>query len=187
MIVLVTGGASCGKSDIAENIAMNFGGKKCYIATMNPFGDEGRRRVERHAQLRSGKGFDTIEKYTSLSEVDCGAYDTVLLECISNLLANEYFGEDGVDAVENGGDEKNNPGEKAFLRITEGIRHLKDTAGNLVIVTNDIFSDGITYDNDTMRYMECLGKVNRFLAAEADAVIESVCGIPVFIKGAAEV
>lgn len=183
MIVLVTGGASCGKSDIAENIAIDFGGKKCYIATMNPYGAEGRQRVERHAKLRSGKGFDTIEKYTCLSNVDCGGYDTILLECVSNLLANEYFGEDG----ENGGEERHDHGDKTFMRISEGIRHLKDIAGNLVIVTNDIFSDGIIYDNDTMGYMECLGKVNRFLGAEADVVIESVCGIPIFIKGAFEI
>lgn len=183
MMILVTGGASCGKSEIAEDIALKFGGRKCYIATMYPFGDEGRRRVERHANLRGGKGFDTIEKYTILSEVDCGNYDTVLLECVSNLLANEYFGNGEADA----GRKSDNPGENAFLRITEGISHLKKTTANLVIVTNDVFCDGIAYDNDTMKYMECLGNVNRFLAAEADAVIESVCGIPVFLKGEAEI
>ena len=32
-----------------------------YIATMEVFGEEGRKKVERHKKLRQGKGFITIE------------------------------------------------------------------------------------------------------------------------------
>lgn len=31
-------------------------------------------------------------------------------------------------------------------------------------------------------YLECLGKINRFLAEEADQVVEVVYGIPVYHK-----
>ena len=37
--------------------------------------------------------------------------------------------------------------------ILQGIRQLKDRAKNLVVVTNEVFSDGISYDPDTMRYL----------------------------------
>lgn len=178
MIILVTGGASCGKSEIAENISLKLGGRKCYIATMKSYGIEGKLRIERHTKLRSGKGFDTFEKYTDLAGLDCAGYDTALLECVSNLLANEFFHTECVGSA----DGDNN----AFSRIARGIGHLRNIIGNLVIVTNDIFCDGTVYDKSTMGYMECLGKVNRFLAAEADVIIESVCGIPVFLKGAIE-
>ena len=33
--------------------------------------------------------------------------------------------------------------------ILNGIHHLLEQAGNLVVVTNEVFSDGITYDPET--------------------------------------
>ena len=68
--------------------------KKSYLATMQIFDEEGRDRVERHRNLRKGKGFFTIEQPTGISCVleKMETEDrTVLLECISNLTANEMF------------------------------------------------------------------------------------------------
>ncbi|MBR1900004.1 MAG: bifunctional adenosylcobinamide kinase/adenosylcobinamide-phosphate guanylyltransferase, partial [Lachnospiraceae bacterium] len=48
---------------------------------------------------------------------------------------------------------------------------------------NEIFSDGVTYDPDTARYIARLGEINRALAARADAALEVVCGIPLVLKG----
>ena len=42
--------------------------------------------------------------------------------------------------------------------------------------------DGVTYDAWTMRYLHALGHMNQLLAAQADWVIESVCGIPIVHK-----
>ena len=52
-------------------------------------------------------------------------------------------------------------------------------AKELVIVTNEIFSDGIDYDEETKRYQSYLGKINQELAKRAKAVAEVVYGIPV--------
>ena len=49
-------------------------------------------------------------------------------------------------------------------------------------VTNEVFSDGISYDASTMKYMETLGRINRELVREADRATEVVYGIPVSIK-----
>ena len=57
------------------------------------------------------------------------------------------------------------------------------TASNLVIVTNEIFSDGIDYDPETIRYQNYLGEINRKIASLADQVTEVVYGIPVRVKG----
>ena len=60
MLILVTGGSGSGKSEYAENTAVSLAEEKglplYYIAAMRPFGEEGRRRVERHRRLRAGKG-----------------------------------------------------------------------------------------------------------------------------------
>lgn len=66
--------------------------------------------------------------------------------------------------------------------ITEDILDLKKRVKDLIMVTNEIFSDGITYDPEPTCYMQILGQVNQNLAREADRVIEVVYGIPVEIK-----
>ena len=52
-----------------------------------------------------------------------------------------------------------------------------------MIVTNEIFSDGIDYDPETIRYQNYLGEINRKIASLADQVTEVVYGIPVRVKG----
>lgn len=61
MLTLITGGCKCGKSSIAENILSDFCGRKIYIATMEPFGEEAHTAISRHRIMRSGKGFETVE------------------------------------------------------------------------------------------------------------------------------
>ena len=53
----------------------------------------------------------------------------------------------------------------------------------MVIVTNEIFSDGILYEGESEKYKEQLGQINCNLAEMADAVVEVVYGIPVWHKG----
>ena len=52
----------------------------------------------------------------------------------------------------------------------------------LVIVTNNVFEDGIVYDEATMEYIRALGEINAFLARLADEVVEVVAGIPITMK-----
>ena len=196
MMVLVVGGSGSGKSSYAEKVTVSLAQesvkeitksentslsdfklnipKKYYLATMQVFDDEGRKKVERHRNLRSGKGFFTIEQPTRIS----GALEkmedgdrTVLLECISNLTANEMFSE-----------------KKAMteIQVTENvirdIKMLKEQTNHLVVVSNNVFEDGITYDETTTKYIRAMGKINQKLAALADRVVEVVAGIPVTLK-----
>lgn len=170
MMILVTGGSGSGKSAYAEDRVLDFGGaSRIYIATMFPFDAESLKRVERHRKMRYGKGFETIECYTGLKNVSIPSGSTVLLECMSNLVANEMFQEDGAH-------------EKTVETILDGIRATIEKAENLVIVTNEIFSETTGYEGDTERYQEYLGKVNQMLAEAADEVVEVVYGIPVYVK-----
>ena len=50
-------------------------------------------------------------------------------------------------------------------------------------MTDEIFSDGLDYPPETARYIRDLAALNRALAARADAVYESVCGILLPLKG----
>ena len=66
--------------------------------------------------------------------------------------------------------------------LKEGLHYLAGQAKHLVIVSNDIFSDGVKYDPETEQYLKILGHLNQEVAAMADCVYEVVCGIPICIK-----
>lgn len=169
MMTLVTGGSKCGKSRYAESLFEDFGGKKYYIATMKPYGEEAFSAIERHRKIRMGKGFETIEKYTDLHEVTVEKNCGILLECTANLCANEMFS--GKDII--------NPIDKIII----GFEYLKSNAELFVIVTNDVGCDGISYEGGTDEYIKVMGKINKYTAEMSDNVIECVYGIPVVMKG----
>lgn len=171
MLILITGGSGSGKSEYAESLAMSLGEKRIYIATMMVYDEEGKKRVERHQAMREHKNFLTLERPVNLDSLaDSGVAKgaVVLLECMSNLVANEMF---------SSGD--NMPsGDWAADKILHGINLLIGDCSHLVIVTNEVFSDGNTYEPETERYIRVLGTVNVRLAAMADRMTEVICGIP---------
>ena len=96
MLTIVTGGSGSGKSAFAEDKVLAFGeAQRVYIATMHPFDEESHKRIERHRKMRAGKGFETIECYVNLKEQTLPEKGVVLLECMSNLTANEMFEPEG--------------------------------------------------------------------------------------------
>ena len=200
MITLIIGGSGSGKSAYAEDYVLAAAADlpKYYIATMQVYDAEGERKVERHRRLRAGKGFVTIEQPTDIgkagikiagnawNEQEKGEIHEVdgmdapneekqggvaLLECMSNLVANEMFSGEQM------------PETDAVVRcVTEGIEALAKQLTHLVIVSNNVFEDGIAYDASTLRYIEALGRINTRLADLADHVLEVVVGIPVTVK-----
>lgn len=178
MIHLVTGGSGSGKSAYAEDWICSYcagGGALFYIATMIPWGEETKRKIQRHREMRRAKGFTTIERYTDikgLSETweSQTPGDCVLLECMSNLVANEMYQPEGA-------------GEHTAEAVVEGIRFLEKRCSCLVIVSNEVFGE-CAEDSEEMRaYKRTLAQVNIGLAALAERVTEVVCGLPVSIEG----
>ena len=194
MITLVTGGSGSGKSAYAESLLSSCEGIKYYIATMQIYDAEGEQKVERHRKLRAGKGFLTIESPMNVGKIEfacAGEAEKVqyrqevdvkvqgnlekksaLLECMSNLTANEMFTKDGMKSA-----------EEVAGKIVSEIQTLSQKLDNLVIVTNNVFEDGVIYDAGTMEYLKALGWINAALAHLSDWVAEIVVGIPVELKG----
>ena len=70
-MILITGGSGSGKSAYGEKRILEAGEMtRYYIATMEVFGEEGRKKVERHKMLRQGKGFITIESPKDVGRVE---------------------------------------------------------------------------------------------------------------------
>lgn len=150
-------------------------------------------RIERHRAMRADKGFDTVECYRHVEHIVAKRQDVLLLECMSNLLANEMYLEQ--DSDDGGLAETMSEVEKAGVgmsetlspvskKIVQALIDLSTRVQELVIVTNDVFSDGgsLTYDESTREYVKNLAEINCALAREAATVTEVVCGIPVIVK-----
>jgi adenosylcobinamide kinase / adenosylcobinamide-phosphate guanylyltransferase len=169
MFRLIIGASGSGKSEYAEQqvISSPCQGKRIYIATMQPWDEECERRIEKHQRARAGRGFRTIERYQNLAGLDLPEGSNVLLECLSNLVANEIYAPDG-------------GGKEAVL---EGIWHLFSQCKDLTIVTNEVFSGGSNYEGDTLFYLKELAEINRILAKKADQVVEVICSCPNVLKG----
>lgn len=178
MMTLIVGGSGSGKSAYAEEYLTERSEDsiKYYIATMQVFDQEGRNKIKRHRQMRSGKDFITIEQPRHIEEAlgkmkQQSGKKTALLECISNLTANEMFKNGEICKC-----------EEVVEKIVAGIQQLAEGVNHLVIVTNNVFEDGQVYDETTMEYIRAMGDINRRLACLANQVVEVVVGIPVCIK-----
>lgn len=188
MITLVLGGSGSGKSAYAEHL-LDGKTNKYYIATMQVYDAEGEKKLQDTGDF-ARKGFVTMEQPRDIGEVDfskraqqameppdrAGQNVTerprcALLECMSNLVANEMFS--GADIVSE---------DVVVGHILQGIKNLSTKVDELVIVSNNVFEDGISYDATTQAYIRALGRINTGVAALADTVTEVVVGIPVPVK-----
>ena len=161
MMALVTGGASSGKSAVAERLALTLPGPRAYVATMSHGDAETEARIARHRAQREGKGFATVELavatggMTATGGTPAGLFRTVLVEDLGNAVANGLE-----DALE------------PYM-----------SCENVVVVANETGCDGRSYDAFTTDYIERLGAYARKLAARASVVVEVTCGVPVVLKG----
>lgn len=180
MIHLITGGSGSGKSVYAEQQIVRYPAAVnpadgirpfFYVATMKPYGREAAEKIRRHRMQRMDAGFLTVEQYVDMEELRIPDNAGILLECVSNLTANELYRDDRGEAG------------RACERIIRGIRNLAGQTEHLVIVTNEVHSDINGYSRETEIYRELLGKVNCELARMADKVTEVVYGIPLYVKG----
>jgi len=207
MTILVIGTPDSGKSEKAEGLAQELSGsgEKIYLATMIPYGVEGEKRIEKHRKLRAGKGFVTVEKNHDIADIidetgfieikrsedkskdkNEGPYRveasdvTVLLECVSNLCANEMFDkadERTYDKTDDKIDEKIGlSAEQAVKKIISDILKLRDCVKNLVIVSNEFVQED-TFDEETITYISAVNAINAGLRQYADKIYDITEGV----------
>ena len=124
-------------------------------------------RIAKHQKRRAGRGYTTLECPTDIAQLRAQALNNavVLLEDLTNLYANEVYGTSG------------HPHE-----IVAPLLDLRQQAGALIIVANELYSDGITYASETDRFLRDLARLAAALSAAADQVTEVIYGIPVQLK-----
>jgi len=177
MTYFISGGAKCGKSNLAQDltVALSGGTKRYYVATMISSGKEDDERIRRHIADRDGMDFETVECFKNI--LDClataDAEGAFLVDSVTALLQNSLF-----------------PAEKNYELDLDAAKRCADElvafAGKVnhaVFVSDYIYSDAERYSESTEKYRRCLAEVDRRLAQICDTVVEVSAGQYVVHKG----
>jgi adenosylcobinamide kinase / adenosylcobinamide-phosphate guanylyltransferase len=168
MIYLVTGGERSGKSNYAQNLALELSEMPLYVATARKWDDDFQKRIDRHQNERDERWIN-IEKEKYLSEIDFSG-KVAIIDCVTLWLTNFFV------------DTKNEVSlslEQAKIEF-DSISKQENTT--IIIVTNEI---GMGVHADThigRKFTELQGWMNQYLAKSADTVVLMISGIPVKIK-----
>lgn len=165
-LLLISGANDSGKSRWAEQLISALPGKKYYIATMKPVSEDNYRRIEKHKNQRACLGFQTLEQPYKIEQLSLEPESTVLLEDVSNLMANCFF-ELGQGAGQ----------------VFESVEALADSCSLLVAVTISGL-ESYDYDEETTSYINALNELNRMLFDRADVAVYMKDGEAECIKGA---
>ena len=171
-VILVTGGARCGKSSFAELLARQAELPVTYIATAQIRDEEMAVRVAQHKQSRPA-GWRLIEEPLRINSSLLTLAEekgVILIDCVTLWLTNLLLA--------------NWPGIEQD--ILNEVREVADVAGRIrptvIFVSNEVGS-GIVPDNPLARsYRDLAGRANQILAQAAEAVYLVVAGYPVEIK-----
>ncbi len=169
MITLITGGARSGKSSHALELSMKYN-NRVFIATAQAVDAEMKTRIANHKQER-GEDFTTIEEPLDPAEAlkrMPAETEVALIDCLTlwtgNLMCK--YGEDA----------------DSFTEAEQFLSALDKPPCDLIIVTNEV-GMGIVPDNAFARkYRDIAGRLNQQIAARANKVVLTVCGVPVQIK-----
>ena len=153
-IQLILGPNSSGKSKYAEELAVEAGENRVYLATMVPQNEENHQRIEKHREQRKGKSFRTIEAGWEIETLAVHPNEVVLLEDASNLLANGMFMHQA-DV------------EQALAQILALAKKCREL---IVVSISGLNPAG--YDAETTRYIEELNWLNEQLLKAADRAFE---------------
>ena len=166
---LVLGGASSGKSALAEARVLRTDALAIYVATAQAFDDEMSDKIARH-RARRGAEWATVEEPLALADAIGGAPRDlpVLVDCVTLWLTNLLLADADVAAAEN-----------AFVAALAN-RHAPVT-----IVSNEVGYGIVPMDALSRRFRAAQGALNQRLAAECGTVLMVVAGLPLAIKGTA--
>ena len=174
MRIFISGGCKNGKSYCAQRLAKAQQSRPLYyVATMAPVDAEDHERIERHRRERDGWGFTMVEQPARIEGIldRCDPRGSFLLDSLTALLAGEMFPPDG------GAD------PLAAARVTEGLTRVLDAVGDIVVVSDYVFSDAEAFEPATELFRKSLAEIGCAAAKRCDAVLEATYANVIAHKG----
>ena len=172
-LVLVVGGASSGKSEVALQLAsqgITNNAPRAFVATGEGLDEEMAMKIARHRQSRSSD-WSTAEvplELAAWSKRYGQRYRTIVIDCLTMWLSNRWrHGSKEQEILQDG---------RTFLTA------LRVLEARTVIVSNELGMGLVPGEADSRRFREVAGALNRLVAKEADEAYFVVSGIPLRLK-----
>lgn len=164
-LILVGGGSRSGKSEYARRLALQYGSRRAFLATAQPFDAEMRHRIALHQQER-GADFVTIEEPLAVAAVlrqRAAEFDVVVVDCLTLWLTNVML-------------------SGASLNVHQHLEQLAALDTVCICVTNEV-GCGIVPDNALAReFRDRAGWLNQHAAALAREVYFMAFGLALRMK-----
>jgi adenosylcobinamide kinase/adenosylcobinamide-phosphate guanylyltransferase len=174
-ITLVLGGVRSGKSRFAQSLAERVS-SVAFIATAQPLDEEMSLKIQRH-QAERPRQWRTIEEPLELDRAlaeEGFKHGILLIDCLTLYAANLLAAESGNLAV-------------MEQRLQRFYAALRSVPCSVAIVSNEVGSGVVPASPDGRSYRDLLGEINQRVASIADNVVLMVAGLPLALKGTAEV
>jgi adenosylcobinamide kinase/adenosylcobinamide-phosphate guanylyltransferase len=179
---LILGGGKSGKSRCAESRAESWlqvaGQRALLIATALPGDDEMRERIARHRAQRERHipALQTVEVPHDLPAALrewCAPQSLVIVDCLTLWLTQQLMPLDGPPLD-----------EPAWLQQEADLcSALRETAGPVVLVSNEIGMGVAPMGRGVRRYLDALGALHQRVASLCERVTLMVAGIELKVKG----
>ena len=167
MIWYITGGERSGKSNYAQQLALEKSAEPIYIATSRIWDNDFKNRVARHVGDRDER-WTTIEEEKFVGKLDL-THKVVVLDCITLWLTNFYV------------DTKYDVKESLAIAKKE-FDLLAAQDCQLIIISNEL-GMGVHAESEIGRkFVELQGWMNQYIASKADKAVLMVSGIPLSLK-----
>ena len=167
MIYYITGGERSGKSNYAQQLALELSPNPVYVATARHWDADFEKRILRHQHERD-------ERWTTYEEekfIHTLALENkvVVVDCVTLWLTNFYV------------DTKYHPDE-SLQQAKSVFDELCKINMTIIIISNEI-GMGVHAETEIGRkFVELQGWMNQYIAAKANKAIFMVSGIPLTIK-----
>ena len=166
---LILGGVKSGKSQFAENRALNYQLPVTYIATATAEDHAMQERINQHKKQRPA-GWNVIEEPIKLAQTLNQLKDDkqcVLIDCLTLWMTNLLI--------------------KAESQLSSEIEQLLQSISiyphPLIMVSNETNMGILPMDSLTRRYCDEIGKLHQQLGQCCERVTLVVAGLPMQIKG----
>lgn len=177
MIKLILGGARSGKSEFAEDIYKGID-DVTYIATAKAIDKEFEERIAIHKARRNTK-WTTIEAYKDFASIEMKT-KYYFLDDVTNMLTNILFDHLGARDID---DEDVSLVEKLVIdEVATLFTRVKEMDADIVIVSSELGAGLVPEAKLSRLFRDMHGKVNQYIAKNADEVYYVIASIGVKIK-----
>ena len=176
-LTLILGGARSGKSQHAQQLAVESGKAVLFVATAEAGDQEMAERIEAH-RLSRPQAWETLEAALGVGKaiLERNPSGLVLMDCLT-LLASNVLGQFS---------EPYQPREygAALDDEIEGLLEAyRQTRAEWLVISNEVGLGVVPATPAGRLYRDALGRANQRVAQDADEVVLMVAGLAVKIKG----